>query len=73
MNFLYKISPSKSTFEHDYWGASLKELIYDKILSKEWYNSSLHTTVRKIVNVGRISCHLGHLEIMRRFLNTNYN
>ena len=29
INFLYKINPSKSTFEHDYWGASLKELIYD--------------------------------------------
>jgi hypothetical protein len=39
MNFLYKINPSKSTFEHDYWGASLKELIYDFSKSKNLINN----------------------------------
>ena len=29
VNIFYKINPNKITFEHDYWGSSLKKLIYD--------------------------------------------
>ena len=39
MNLLYKINPNKSTFEHDYWGASLKELIYKFSKSKNLINN----------------------------------
>ena len=39
MNFLYRINPNKSIFEHDYWGASLKELIYNFSKSKNLINN----------------------------------
>ena len=39
MNFVYRISPIKTTFEHDYWGASLKELIFNFSKSKNLINN----------------------------------
>ena len=39
MNVFYKINSNKITFEHDYWGASLKKLIYDFSKSKNLINN----------------------------------
>ena len=53
---------------------NLKDLLYDNIIRKNWYNYSFNGKInkmKKVVNVGRVACHLGHLEIMRRFLNTS--
>ena len=53
---------------------NLKKLTEKGIIREDWYQYSMQNIKKKnikILNTGRVACHLGHLNIMKKFLQTN--
>ena len=61
----YIRGPDKNTLE-------VNDLIQKNIIKHKWYSDTVNNTnYIKSYNNGRVACHLGHINILKRFLNTN--